>query len=226
MLAGAVASPAGLPVSAPPGTAYFVESTGTVYVYDPVLGWVNAGLIQGPAGPNGPAGPQGVQGAPGAQGPPGTGIQVLGTVAAPANLPVAANNGDVYYVQSNGHLYVYQAPGGWYDMGLVAGPQGPPGPTGAQGPTGPQGPAGLSARRIETTLVTGTNNITCPFTPVPGDMVAVRLINPGGALIIWDAIFANVGPDDMSPFPNKTSTYVFICFSDGKLYCCGMLLGR
>jgi hypothetical protein len=83
-----------------------------------------------------------------------------------------------------------------------------------------------AAHLHEPTLAAGANNIVCPFTPVPGDFLMVILLNPGGATITWDAIFANVTPNDWVPVANKISTYLFGCGADGKLYCGGMLLGR
>ena len=166
-LSGSVATVAGLPTTAPNGTCYYVQPpTNAVYVYDSVHGWVSMGAIMGPAGPAGSTGatgspggqgvagptgppgatgPQGSQGSTGAPGPQGTGITVKGSVVDPSHLPSAANSGDVYYVQSNGHLYVY-GQGGWSDMGLAAGPPGPPGPAGIQGPTGAQGVAGTAGQ--------------------------------------------------------------------------------
>jgi len=70
------------------------------------------------------------------------GIQPQGAVATPPDLPTGANNGNVYYVQSNGHLYVYQQGMGWVDMGFMTGPPGPPGAQGVQGPAGATGAAG------------------------------------------------------------------------------------
>lgn len=163
-LVGVVPTPADLPLPVEPGTCYYVVSTNSVWGYDGTAGqWIDLGPLQGPAGPPGPQGdpgqtglqgppgqagptgadgPTGPQGPAGPQGPQGIGIRVLGAVAAPAALPASGNaNGDVYFVTSNGHLYVWGM-GAWNDMGLAAGPIGPPGPTGATGPTGPQGPAG------------------------------------------------------------------------------------
>lgn len=162
-LAGVVATPGDLPQ--PPvdaGTCYYVTSTDTVWGFDGSQ-WVDLGPLQGPpgptgtqgdpgptglqgvpgqAGPTGPTGPTGPQGPTGPAGPQGAGIRVIGVASTPAALPTTGNaNGDVYFVQSNGHLYVW-GNGQWSDMGLAAGPPGPPGPQGTQGSPGVQGPPG------------------------------------------------------------------------------------
>jgi hypothetical protein len=102
----------------------------------------------GPAGPKGdtgstgavgPIGPQGLQGPKGDKGDVGAGLDIVGTVATPADLPAAGTTGDAYLV--GGDLYVWTG-GEWTDAGPVKGPQGDTGPTGATGPQGPQGPAG------------------------------------------------------------------------------------
>ena len=210
-LAGSVSTVGNLPTGQPFGTCYHVQADNNVYVYTNASTWVSMGPIQGPTGPGGatgaagPAGTQGsagvagpagatgatgAQGAPGAQGPPGTGILVRGTVAAPANLPPAANNGDVYYVQSNGHLYVYGS-GSWYDMGLAAGPPGPPGPAGAQGPTGTQGPSG-AAGQTQSPWLSNINAASFLLNSVAG--IGVGMAAPvGGPLIDVTVTTANPG---------------------------------
>jgi hypothetical protein len=61
---------------------------------------IDRGVV-GPAGPSGPAGPTG---------PAGTGINMKGTVATVADLPMTGNvNGDGYVVLSNGNVYVWSA---------------------------------------------------------------------------------------------------------------------
>ena len=61
-----------------PGTAWIIESDGSLYVWNTVTNaWEDVGDLQGPAGPQGPQGiqgeqgPQGVQGIQGIQGPTG-----------------------------------------------------------------------------------------------------------------------------------------------------------
>jgi hypothetical protein len=118
----------------------------------------------GDEGPQGPAGPQGEPGAPGAAGPqgepgetgpvgpqgdPGTGINIIGSLPDPADLPVSGAVGDAYLIA--GHLWVWSG-STWVDAGLIqgpkgdqgdVGPQGEPGTTGAAGPQGEPGPQGL-----------------------------------------------------------------------------------
>jgi hypothetical protein len=85
-----------------------------------------------------------------------------------------------------------------------------------------------TARLQEVTLIAGSNNITCPFSPVPGDflMLKIHTASTGLSLVTWDVIYANVTPNDIDPTPAKTNVYTFGCMSDGKLYCGGMVLGR
>jgi hypothetical protein len=118
----------------------------------------------GDVGPQGPAGPQGEPGAAGAAGPqgepgeagpvgpqgePGTGINIIGSLPDPADLPGSGAVGDAYLI--GGHLWVWSGTA-WVDAGLIqgpkgepgdAGPQGVPGTAGAVGPQGEPGPQGL-----------------------------------------------------------------------------------
>jgi hypothetical protein len=114
--------------------------------------------LQGPAGPVGPAGsagpkgdtgstgaagsigPQGLQGPKGDKGDVGAGLDIVGTVATPVDLPDSGTIGDAFLV--GGDLYVWTG-SEWTDAGPVKGPQGDTGPTGATGPQGPQGPQGV-----------------------------------------------------------------------------------
>ena len=94
---------------------------------------------QGSAGPQGAKGDTGATGAPGPQGPQGSqgpkgdkgdtgavgaGLKIVGTVAAPADLPATGTTGDAYLV--GGDLYVWTG-AAWTDAGPVRGPQGAPG---------------------------------------------------------------------------------------------------
>lgn len=177
-LKGVVQTAAELPSPVEPGTCYFVANPppGSVYAYDGA-DWIDLGLIMGPVGPQGNPGPQGVTGTPGpagttgpmgpagpagpqgptgAQGPQGIGIAVRGSVLNPTLLPATGNsNGDVYYVVSDGHIYVWGM-SQWTDMGLAAGPPGPAGLQGPAGPTGPQGPAG-NPGQMQTPWLTDIN---------------------------------------------------------------------
>lgn len=101
----------------------------------------------GPRGLVGATGDTGATGPEGPTGPQGQGLQITGTVPDPSQLPPTANEGEVFFSESDGHLYVYLS-GAWSDMGSFQGPQGvqgnpgPIGPTGATGPIGPIGPQG------------------------------------------------------------------------------------
>jgi hypothetical protein len=104
---------------------------------------------EGPQGPAGPQGEPGETGPVGPQGDSGTGINIIGSLPDPADLPVSGAVGDAYLIA--GHLWVWSG-STWVDAGLIqgpkgdqgdVGPQGEPGTTGAAGPQGEQGPQGL-----------------------------------------------------------------------------------
>jgi len=94
---------------------------------------------QGPQGETGPQGPQGDIGPQGPQGEPGTGLNILGTLASEAELPPTGNTGDAYLI--SGDLYVWSG-ASWENVGQIQGPEGPQGPQGQQGPEGQAGPVG------------------------------------------------------------------------------------
>lgn len=113
---------------------------------------------QGPQGPQGETGPQGIQGEPGPQGiqgmqgdvgpqglqgeqgETGSGLIILGNVAAVDDLPTEAAQGDAYIIAGNVWIWSGSA---WFDAGSLQGPQGEQGPEGVQGPQGAEGPQGL-----------------------------------------------------------------------------------
>jgi collagen triple helix repeat protein len=108
--------------------------------------------VAGPAGPQGakgdtgatggpgPQGPQGVQGPKGDKGDVGSGLKIVGTVAAQGDLPTTGNTtGDAYLI--GGNLWVWTG-GTWTNAGPVQGPKGDTGNTGPQGIQGIQGPQG------------------------------------------------------------------------------------
>lgn len=97
--------------------------------------------VAGPQGETGPQGEQGLQGIPGPQGPQGvagTGIQLLGSVATVADLPMGASAGDLYIVSASGDGYAWDG-SNWNNVGAIQGPQGEQGAQGEQGIQGPQG---------------------------------------------------------------------------------------
>lgn len=96
---------------------------------------VDAGY-RGPAGAAGPTGPTG---------PVGGGVNLLGTLASPDDLPDPATlaPGDAYTTGSDGHLWVVSEDGAsWLDAGRYGGPTGPTGPPGEPGEPGEPGAAG------------------------------------------------------------------------------------
>ena len=135
--------------------------------------------VTGPTGPSvtGPTGadsvvtgPTGFTGPTGAQ---GTSITIIGSVAAPADLPMpyGGNIGDAYIVDSNGDLYVWNGTT-WINVGQIVGPTGATGYTGATGPTGAdsvvtgptgsQGATGATGADSTVTGPTGAQGATGP----------------------------------------------------------------
>lgn len=78
-------------------------------------------------GPPGPPGGTGVDGAAGPAGPQGTGLVLLGALATPGDLPVAAQPGDAYLIA--GDLWVFDGTA-WTNGGPVQGPTGEKGKDG------------------------------------------------------------------------------------------------
>lgn len=102
----------------------------------------------------------GLRGPEGPQGPKGEGMEIKGIVASVADLPIGANQSDVYLVGTASPYVAYiWLDDAWTNLGEVAvGPAGPPGPEGPQGPqgetgatgaTGPQGPQGIQGPQGE-----------------------------------------------------------------------------
>jgi hypothetical protein len=139
--------------------AYIVTATGDLWVFSSAAIWENVGRIVGPQGPTGsqgiqgPTGPTGadsfVTGPTGSTGPQGAPLQIVGTVATPAELPPSAAAGYGFIV-GNGLLYVWVvSSNSWVNVGQIVGPTGPTGSQGITGPTGaastvtgPTGPTG------------------------------------------------------------------------------------
>lgn len=95
---------------------------------------------QGPAGPKGDPGPAGPRGEPGPAGPAGTGLNILGTVAAVDKLPSVAQQGDIWNVDTGAPYNIYMYDNGlWRNLGQLHGPVGPKGETGDVGPPGEKG---------------------------------------------------------------------------------------
>lgn len=83
---------------------------------------INVGVVRGP------------------QGPAGTSVDIRGSVATAADLPMsdpAIQTGNGFVVQDTGHLHIWDGVNTiWIDAGLIRGPKGDPGNDGNQGPRG------------------------------------------------------------------------------------------
>ena len=131
---GSVPTSANLPPTGnTTGDAYITEDTGHLWTWDSAK-WVDAGLIQGPAGaegPPGPTGPAGTQGPMGARGMTGS----QGVAGDPGPTGPQGPQG------AAGATGTIGATGPQGSAGAT-GPQGVQGMAGATGPQGPQGPTG------------------------------------------------------------------------------------
>lgn len=160
---------------------------------------------RGPVGPMGPrgltgdAGPQGEQGVQGDQGPQGEGLQIDGTVPDPSWLPPTANEGAVFFSESDQHIYIFSG-GSWIDGGPVAGapgPQGDPGPPGATGTAGPQGADG-AAGPVGPQGLPGPN-IPATTTSLGSVIVGGGLaVQPNGALSVVVGGVTSISPGNLS----------------------------
>jgi len=81
---------------------------------------------------------------------------------------------------------------------------------------------------LEVNLVAGSNAITPPASPNPGDLLGVRLITPasGLATITWASSFLEVTVNDISASASLSNNYLFLGGSDGNWHLVSMILGR
>lgn len=103
----------------------------------------------------------------------GTGINILGSVADPANLPTTGNAGDAYLISPD--LWVWSPNTNEYlNAGPVQGPPGAEGPAGTAGVAGVPGPAGVTGidGPAGATGVTGLQGIAGATGPAGADGVA------------------------------------------------------
>lgn len=82
----------------------------------------------------------------GMPGPRGSGINLLGALADPSQLPPSSDPADAYIILER--IWIYTE-AGWIDSGPV-GADGPVGPTGAQGVPGPTGATGATGPKGDT----------------------------------------------------------------------------
>jgi hypothetical protein len=162
--------------------------------------------IQGIQGEVGPQGPQGIQGI---QGIPGEGLNIVGSVADFASLPVSPNFNDGYITTDTGHLWVWND-SIWVDTGLVQGPQGiqgiqgvqgPQGIQGIQGEVGPQGPQGIQGDPGEGLNVIGTV-VNYAALPVSANFNDGYITADTGHLWVWNgSIWIDAGLIQGPPGP-------------------------
>ena len=117
-------------------------------------------------------------------GPPG-GVNLLGTLDDPADLPDAAAPGDGWMI--DGELWVWSGDS-WENVGHIegppgpVGPEGPTGPEGPEGPTGPAGPQGIQGNP-------GTN------TRIIGEVATVAALPPAGSVTVGDSYIVTENGD-------------------------------
>jgi hypothetical protein len=156
---------------------------------------------QGIQGIPGEQGNPGIQGEPGEKGDPGVGIKYIDDVATYADLPTDdLTEGDAYFVNADGLLYVYgatgfpdeadgikfQGPQGIQGVQGLQGVQGQPGLQGIQGIPGEQGDPGEkgepgdSARTFSATCDTAAATVnkavtvnSSGYVPAQGDMLSI-----------------------------------------------------
>jgi hypothetical protein len=139
---GSFSTEAELPLTGSSGDAYLIQ--GFLYVWDPITsGYINAGNIQGPSGPQGIQGIQGPQGVIGPAGPQGE----VGLKGDTGDNGLQGIQGIQGIQGETGPQGIQGVKGDTGDQGLIGltGPQGVTGNQGEIGPEGPQGNVGDSA---------------------------------------------------------------------------------
>ena len=150
---GTVATESQLPTDAQDQDAWVAQDSGHMFVFNGTT-WIDAGSLQGPAGPQGLQGPTGIGepgpvGEPGPQGPQGPAGGV-GPAGPKGDTGVGVTGADL---DANGFLTLTLSNGQTVTTGYVVGPR------------GPQGEQGVPAR-IKGTVPT-TNSL--PTNPAPQD---------------------------------------------------------
>lgn len=234
IIKGVVDTPAALPATGnTQGDIYYVQGDG-LYVWDAATGWRALGMVQGPRGLTGTAGATGAQGAAGAAGATGStgatgpaGVQgadgIVGSITAAvptrAQLPATGEPEDIYYVEDEAALYLWDAATqSWVLLDIAQGPRGYTGPT---GPAGPQGEDGLMG---PIKGVVATQAALPAGGAQQGDLYYVE---DTGSLYAWDAAegWVNVGlaqgPRGLTGATGPTgaatpaSSYMMVPFASG-----------
>jgi len=145
-------------------------------------------------GSDGLTGIQGIQGVQGLPGLDGASVQIKGSVAGVADLPVAGNTkGDGQITKDDGHLHVWDGTS-WIDVGLVKGPKGDQGLQGVVGLQGVQGIQGLSGLDGSSVQIKGSVADVVDL-PVAGNTKGDgQITKDNGHLHVWDgASWIDVG---------------------------------
>jgi hypothetical protein len=116
-----------LPEGAVRGDAYYVQSAGSIYVWNGAT-WIFTGNYVGPTGPAGPAGVAGLDGPAGPQGVAGGQGKFTTSNSQPDIL--TSENGDAWFNLQDAKTYVF------YDGAYIEVASGNVGPTGPQGLSG------------------------------------------------------------------------------------------
>ena len=145
LVLGNLANAGLLPSDAEVGHAYFLDDTFQLAVSRGPTLWSYSGSLRGAAGATGSQGAQGIQGNP------GPGVVAKGSVAdeAALNAIPAPSAGDLYIVESNYKMYIYDGVS-FQNSGVSM-----RGATGATGATGPQGTVGSTGSQGNSIVVMG-----------------------------------------------------------------------
>lgn len=91
--------------------------------------WFELVAEKGAKGDRGERGEKGETGDTGPKGEQGSGVNILGELTDPSQLPAVGTMGDAYMI--GGNLWVWAEAGNWIDVGNIKGPVGPQGPAGS-----------------------------------------------------------------------------------------------
>ena len=178
LVLGSIANAGLLPADAEVGHAYFLDDTFQLAVSRGPTLWSYSGSLRGVAGATG------ADGAVGPAGPVGAGVVAKGSVAdlTALNAIPAPSAGDLYIVEADYKMYIYDG-AAFQDSGVSM-----RGPTGAQGPQGIQGTVGSTGAQGNSIVVMG-NVATAGLLPTgydADDTGKAWFVNDTYVMSVWD----------------------------------------